>query len=199
MFSTSSSTSKIANHLWTCQRANIDGKHKPPASNALITAYTINSRQSAATTPLVGLGIVDRLKLLLIKWIVSMHILLSIVENQFFWQLILWFSPTLTAFVSKDYYTMRNQLMEAYRQKQTVMKSILKESKSNVHLFFDLQTSNNNIALLAVVGHLWTSNTTYVRLYQLFVKSKEIIWVKTLPRQSYKLSMITIYSQSLGI
>lgn len=67
--------------------------------------------------------------------------------------MILWFSPTLTAFVPKDYHTMRAWLIEAYHQKQTVLKGILKGSKSNVHLSFDLWTSNNNIALLAVVSH----------------------------------------------
>lgn len=170
MFSTLSSTSKIADHLWKCQRTDIDGKHKAAASNAPITAYangtrrsasTINTsatRQPAPTIPLVGLGTGDRLKSMLIRLIVSMQIALSIVENQVFHQMMLWFSPTLAAFLPKQHYIMRDWLMEAYRQKQTILKGTLKRCKSNVHLSFDLWTSNHNGALLAVVGHFVDEN-----------------------------------------
>lgn len=158
MFSTLSSTSQIAAHLWKCERVDVEGKHKAPASNATITAYTTNTRQSASTIPLVGLGTLDKLKAILIRWMVGMHIALSIVENSAFRQMLNWFSPTLTAFIPKDHHTMRTWLMEAYYQKQMVLNEVLKNSKSNIHFSFDLWTSNNNIALLAVVSHFVDEN-----------------------------------------
>ena len=182
IFSTLSSTSKIADHLWKCQRTDIDGKHKAAASSAPITAPASGTRRSASTTnstatrrsasainandtrqpapaiPLVGLGTSDRLKWTLIRLIVSLQINLSIVENQVFHQMMLWFSPTLAAFIPKEHHIMRDWLMEAYRQKQTILKGTLKRCKSNVHLSFNLWTSSHNGALLAVVGHFVDEN-----------------------------------------
>lgn len=48
--------------------------------------------------------------------------------------------------------------MEAYYQKQMVLKEVLKNSKSNIHFSFDLWISNNNIALLIVVSYFVEEN-----------------------------------------
>lgn len=112
-----------------------------------------NTYQSISIIPLVSLGIFDKLKARLIQWIINMHIVLNIVKNQFFRQMLNWFSPMLTVFVPKSHYTMQTWLIKAYYEKQTVLKGISNNFKSNIYFLFDLWTLNNNIILLTVISH----------------------------------------------
>lgn len=82
-----------------------------------------------------------------------MQIAYAVVENSFFRDIIALLSGVFFKLLPRDTNTLRDIVMEEYHKKQRHIKSLLHQSKSNVHLSFDMWTSENKRSYLAVVGH----------------------------------------------
>jgi hypothetical protein len=80
----------------------------------------------------------DRFRYLLIRWIVYIHIALSIVEHQTFRQLILYICPALKPFFVKQADTIRRWILAEFRKQRTRVKAELVVARSLIHISFDL-------------------------------------------------------------
>ena len=97
------------------------------------------------------------LKQRLIQWIVVMHITFSQVENDWFRAFLAVFHTKLAALIPKSGNTIRAWIIEDFRQRQSDIAKQLRQIKGLIHLSFDLWTSPNHLALVAVIGHYVSS------------------------------------------
>jgi hAT family C-terminal dimerisation region len=95
----------------------------------------------------------ERLKLRFIEWIVVMHITFSQVESEWFRRFLVVLSPTLEGWIPRAGNTVKKWILAEFEKRQERVKNRLHESKSRIHLSFDLWTSPNNFAFVGVVGH----------------------------------------------
>ena len=106
LFSIFTSSDKMTQHVWECQRIDISlkGKKTPLTNNPLITEQL----QSASRyKSLIGLELVEKMKYFFIRWVVTMHIAFSICNNEFFKDLLGLFSKTLVKHLSTSSNTIR--------------------------------------------------------------------------------------------
>ena len=97
--------------------------------------------------------LVERFKRALINWIVTYQIAFLVVENEFFLDLLDILSPMLAKLIPTGN-IIRKWIIERYEQKKEVLKAELRDnSLSMVHLSFDLWTSINSLAMMAVISH----------------------------------------------
>jgi hypothetical protein len=95
----------------------------------------------------------ERFKQLFIRWIVLMHISFSQVENPAFQELLFYLCAVLAGFFPTSGNTVRQWILNDFKRRKDQIKKELHRSKSLIHLSFDLWTSPNSLAMLAVVGH----------------------------------------------
>lgn len=98
------------------------------------------------------------LKQRLVQWIVAMHITFSQVENDWFRAFLAVFNTRLVALVPNSGDTIRAWIMEDFQQRRSDIGKQLRESKSLIHLSYDLWTSPNHLALIGVIGHYVSSD-----------------------------------------
>ena len=91
-------------------------------------------------------------KLLLIKWIVFCHIAFIQIENRYFRNLLNFLKSALGKFLPSRNTFRRWVLAEYHRRKRRLRKE-LRSTRSNIHLSFDLWTSPNCYAIIAIVAH----------------------------------------------
>lgn len=151
MYEIGTSTNHMKKHLQSKHHIDIDGKSKA-LSAYNITQY-IADPNDAALMPLVGLDLGEKLKHYFVRWTVSAHIAVNVVENQYFRQLLKVFSSNMLKLLPLSHNTIKEWVMEAYKQKKREVRNMISHSQSNVHLSFNLWTSENSLALLAVCGH----------------------------------------------
>ena len=82
-----------------------------------------------------------------------MHISFSQVENEAFQSLLLYLSATLASYLPSSGTTIRNWIIEDFKQRRTQIKKELHLSKGLVHFSFDMWTSPNSMAMIAVIAH----------------------------------------------
>lgn len=111
--------------------------------------------QSASQKKRTGvlLSTVIKFKLFLIQWIVSCHLSFLTVENIYFRNLLSCLNEKLADFLPKAGGTIRAWVMEEFYWRHLQLKQDLHNGRSRVHLSFDLWTSSNSMAMLAVVAH----------------------------------------------
>ena len=151
LYSSNTSSQKMAEHVWECSRVDVFGK-RTSASNTF-TTVTMQLQNAPRLKALVGLNQVEKMKFFFIRWIVTMHIAFSVCGNQFFRDLLGLFSATLVAHLPTSGSVIRGWITEVFQEHKRVVKEMLHQSKSNIHLSFDMWTSGNNLALVAVVSH----------------------------------------------
>lgn len=95
----------------------------------------------------------DRFRYLLIRWIVCMHITLTIVEHQTFRDLMLYVCPALEPFFVRTGKTIRRWIMAEYKKQRLCVKNELAQAKAMIHISFDLWTSPNSLGMVAVIAH----------------------------------------------
>lgn len=135
-YNTNTSSNHIAAYLKNCHRIKVkDPSERPPPANGIATYLKENS---AFSILVVGKTVLDKLKFLLVRWIVTMHIAFNVVENPFFRALLHWFNPLLIREVLSSHNTIQKYVMEAFTKEKDQIKLILKNAKSNIHLSFDL-------------------------------------------------------------
>ena len=86
-----------------------------------------------------------------------MHITFSQVENDWFRAFLAVFNTKLAEWIPKSGDTVRAWIMEDFQQRQSDIAKQLQESKSLIHLSYDLWTSPNHLAFVGVFGHYVSS------------------------------------------
>lgn len=159
------STSKMARHAWDVHKIDLKS-HGTPAirvasqlNNARIDrtpAISVASQLTNARTdkkPLYGLGIQENIKLFFIRWVVCMRIPSSIVENSHFRSFLRIFNSSLMASIPISNEKLRTWIVAEFHRRKQLVKAELQTSRSNINLSFDVLTSANYVAYLAVVCH----------------------------------------------
>jgi hypothetical protein len=95
----------------------------------------------------------DRLKALIVRWIVCCHIAFFQFENCYFRELLEFLSPGLDTYLPRAGSTIRRWVIEAWQEKKQQLKEELRLAHSAISISFDLWTSPNGHAVLGVCGH----------------------------------------------
>jgi hypothetical protein len=146
---------------WLCRRCYEDGKHvkyKADSTNHvarhLLKVHKLAEHGSTAEdSRLTSRFDFEQFKKLLIQWVIVMHISFSQVENPAFQELLFYLCAALTSLFPTSGNTVRQWIINDFKQRRGQIRKELHLSKSLIHLSFDLWTSPNSLAMLAVVGH----------------------------------------------
>src|SRR5579871_1761897 len=91
-------------------------------------------------------------KLVFIQWIVYCHIAYSQIENQFFKKMLSLLHEGLAALIPSRN-TIRKWIIQEFLQRKRELRRELRAARSNIHISFDLWTSPNYYAIMAIVAH----------------------------------------------
>ena len=94
----------------------------------------------------------ETFKLLLIRWLVYCHIAFYQIENAYFIEMIQYMHKGLSKLIPSRN-TIRKWVMSEFRKQKRQLRDDLQEARSNIHLSFDLWTSPNYYAIIAIVAH----------------------------------------------
>jgi len=100
-----------------------------------------------------------RFKILLIRWLVYCHIAYYQIENAFFLELMQHAHKGLAKLIPSRT-TIRGWVINEFRKQKRQLRNDLREARSNIHLSFDLWTSPNYYAIIAIVAHYIDKNGT---------------------------------------
>jgi hypothetical protein len=101
---------------------------------------------------------IDRFRYLLVRWIVCMHVALSVIEHPTFRELMLYCCPAIEPFFVKTGTTIRRWIFMEFKKQRIRMKDELAQARSLIHISFDLWTSPNSLGMVAVVAHFLDRN-----------------------------------------
>src|SRR5579871_908118 len=96
-------------------------------------------------------------KLVFIQWIVFCHIAYSQIENRFFKKMLSLLGEGLAALVPSRT-TIRKWILSEFQQRKKELRRELRAARSNIHISFDLWTSPNCYAIMAIIAHYIDSN-----------------------------------------
>lgn len=91
-------------------------------------------------------------KLLLIQWLVYCHVAFQQIENRFFQDLIKMLNHRLADLIPSRN-TIRGWVMEEFLRRKKLLREDLQAARSNIHISFDLWTSPNCHAIIAICAH----------------------------------------------
>jgi hypothetical protein len=144
-------TSYIFRHLHNKHSINVREKIGNDEANTSPTILIINTilnlftGMRAATEAacdgfraLVSVIDAENLRWMLIKWIVSMHIALSVVENRHFRELLVTIAPALEQFVASLDVIIRRWIIKEFEKQSLAIKKKLAKARSKIHISFDL-------------------------------------------------------------
>ena len=97
------------------------------------------------------------LRKLIVEWIVDRRHPFNEVEADSFHRIIEYINQSAVSKIPKAHKTLRNDTMKYYQEAKQSIIELVSISHSKIHLSFDLSTSPNCKALLAIMGH-WTSH-----------------------------------------
>lgn len=96
-------------------------------------------------------------KLVFIQWIVFCHIAYSQIENPYFKKMLSLLGEGLASLVPSRN-TIRKWIVLEFQQRKRELRRELRAARSNIHISFDLWTSPNCYAIIAIVAHYIDSN-----------------------------------------
>jgi hypothetical protein len=137
-------TSNIINH-WK-KKHGIDTKGKP---------VQMSSRDASGS--LISMFDFKIWKLVFIQWIVYCHIAFSQIENPYFRKMMGLLNEGLAALIPRRT-TIRKWIVEEFEQRKKELRHELRAARSNIHISFDLWTSPNCYAIMAIIAHYIDSN-----------------------------------------
>ena len=135
-------------HQHLLHHHNIDGDGQPkqtsPAGQRAIddNAFT-----------LVTVARKSEFQRLLVRWLVYCHICLSMVENEYFRELISYLNKGLADLIPLAKATIRRWIISAYEEEREKVKEEMKTAISNIHISFDMWTSPNYLAMISIFAH----------------------------------------------
>jgi hypothetical protein len=109
--------------------------------------------KKAIVALLMSVFSIERFRLALIRWIVCMNICLSVVEDISFLNLILSVNSGLSKYLAKSHNTIRRWIMDEFLIHKEKVKKKIRESSGMIHISFDLWTSPNKKAIVAICAH----------------------------------------------
>ena len=146
-----STTSHPRKHL--CTEHGVNEKSGQIEGRKTLTVLGQQQRVSPFSTGLMTSIDFHRIRELLLKWIVTMHISFSMVENSNFRALLGACSSLVLSAIPLDGDTIRAWIMEDFITTREKVSKELLASKSLIHISFDLWTSPNQLAMIGVIGH----------------------------------------------
>lgn len=160
------STSPAASHLAKEHRL-YDLKRHPESEaateNDSSSIHSSGSLQSAVDRIFSGAKkvktwhpreIAIRFRNALVKWIVVYQVALIAIENQAFRELLAILSKSLSELLPESGNTVRRWIMDLYEtRKAQIIHDLRTDAASLIHVSFDLWTSPNSMAMMAVVCH----------------------------------------------
>jgi hypothetical protein len=96
----------------------------------------------------------------LVAFLCCVHVAFNIVENEFFVALLATLSNIAGTLLPDTHNTARAWAIKSYEKRKLQVQQLLQKARSNIHLSFDLWTSNNHYAFNAIVAHFVTSDYT---------------------------------------
>lgn len=109
-------------------------------------------RRGTTYDPIVKLR-ADNFKAVLLRWIVDANVSLTAVINKLFRKLLGIVSLDVDGLLPHSGDTIRNWLMKEFETTSEEIKAEMKKSLSRIHFSFDLWTSPNQLAIMAVIAH----------------------------------------------
>ena len=98
------------------------------------------------------------LRKLIVEWVIDRRHAFNEVEAESFRKIIQYLDNTALSKLPHSGNTIRSDCFKYFKEAKLVIKELLSTARSQIHLSFDLSTSPNCKALLAVTAH-WTSST----------------------------------------
>jgi hypothetical protein len=95
---------------------------------------------------------VNRFRFHLLRWIMNEQLPFVTVKDEDFREMLLSLSISIERYLPHKS-TIRNWVMTEFQQSKSFIKQTLKESKSKVHISFDLWTAPNAYAICAITAH----------------------------------------------
>ena len=98
----------------------------------------------------------DVLKRLFIRWIVYCQIAFTILENDYFRELLTFMNASLADLLPRAASTLRSWILDEYAEHKKRVQHEIGLAQSDIHLSFDMWTAPNGTAILSIYGH-WIS------------------------------------------
>lgn len=158
------STGNAARHLRLHRKFKPSGQHdddddvddtESSSSTNVLGMQRLASKRRKLEVPIVK-NAGSLFKLTLIKWIIDANVSLTAVENRLFRQLLeltALGSNTISELVPTGDSIRSWILNEFLARKADIKRQLLEESRSKIHISFDLWTSPNSMSIMAVVAH----------------------------------------------
>ena len=99
----------------------------------------------------------EAFKLMLIRWLVYCHIAYYQIENAYFLEMVQYMHKGLAKLIPSRT-TIRSWVVSEFRKQKRQLRDDLRDARSNIHLSFDLWTSPNYYAIIAIVAHYIDKN-----------------------------------------
>jgi hypothetical protein len=100
---------------------------------------------------------IDRFRDLLIRWIVKGQVSYSIVKLDEFRDLLLYLQPSIERYLVRSHSTIASWVQDEFNRSRGLLKAQLAESKSRIHLSFDIWTSPSSLPILGICSHFLSS------------------------------------------
>lgn len=173
IFPTNTLFEKMKAYLWSCSKFDLTGKYAVATDDKASDLSQVKKQAARIQVRgLLGLSVFQKIQELLIQLVVGMHIAFIIVENPALLALLGMFSSTLVAWILSNGNILRSWIMKAFENRKLLLAESMPEARSNIHLSFDIWTSNNSIAVVAIVAHYIDDNmklqTTLIGLRWVF-------------------------------
>lgn len=135
-------------------------------------AETMSTIGSMAAPLLVGRTVkalysqvdIDQFRWRLVKWVVYCHIILNMVGNDHFRDLIIRVAPSLLPYLISSGTTIRAWIGEVFNREKVGLKQRLKRARSRIYVSCDLWTSPSQLALLGIVLHYLDDSSDVVHV-----------------------------------
>jgi hypothetical protein len=117
------------------------------------TVVEMGNGKKVIVASLMSIFSIERFRLALIRWIVCMNICLSVVEDASFFNLMLSVNSGLSKYLVKSHTTIRRWIMDEFVIRKEQVKEKIRNSSGMIHISFNLWTSPNKKAIVAICAH----------------------------------------------
>ena len=152
-------TSTAIRHLQLAHRITEQGKL--PSNQTTLEAHTIKPSIEAAV-----------LRKLIVEWIIDRRHSFKEVEAESFRKIIEYIDEATVKKIPHSGNTIRSDCLKYFKEAKLIIAELLSMARSQIHLSFDLSTSPNCKALLAITAH-WTSNSYQAEATLLAIRELE--------------------------
>jgi hypothetical protein len=121
------------------------------------TGKPVSKKKRSSTLGLVSIIDFNAWKLLFIQWIVYCHIAINQIESMYFRKLVKHLNEAVAALIPSRN-TIRKRITEEFERRKKDLRHELRAARSNIHISFDMWTSPNCYAIMAVIAHYIDSN-----------------------------------------